>query len=384
MLVMLAAAAGIAVANLYYLQPLLAVIAHDFHASARDVGLVSVMAQAGYAIGIIAFVPLGDVLQPRRLLGAMFLAVAVMLGCAASATNVAVLGLATLAVGICTTCAQVLLPFAVEFAAPSQRGRVVGMMQTGLIVGTLSARVVGGIAGAHFGWRSVFWGAAALSGACAFALSRATPLRASRPAMRYRDLLASIPPLVVRHPALRAAMGTGLLSFGTFAGVWTVLAFHMHDLGYGADTVGLTGALALVSAVGAGRFGVVADRRGTLFTATLGWIALLATFASFALFGWSIWGVLAGSTLMPLGISLTQISNQTRIFALDAAGRSRINTAYMFALFLGGALGALGAALAWQSGGWTAVCVFELICVVAMGPLLLFLRALDARETLAA
>ena len=376
-MVLLAAAAGIAVANVYYVQPLLQLIADDFHAPARTVGLVSVMMQAGYALGIVAFVPLGDILQPRKLLVAMFAAVAVMLAAAAAAPTIALLAAATLAIGLCTTCAQVLMPFAADFATPAQRGRVIGMMQTGLIIGTLFARAAGGVVGAHSGWRAVFWGAAGLCAASAAALARVLPLRPPRAHMRYADLLGSIFALVVRYPALRASMALGVLAFATFAGLWTVMAFHMHELGYGSDVVGYLGVLGIGSAFAAGRFGVLADRRGTLFTGTVAWAILLAAFATLLIAGWTLWGVVAACAAFPLGLSLNQISNQTRIFSLDDAARSRINTAYMFTNFAGGALGALGATLAWQHGGWNAAATFHLALVAAMAPVLVWYRRLD-------
>lgn len=375
---LLAAAAGVAVANVYYVQPLLQLIADDFHAPARTAGLVSVMMQAGYALGIVAFVPLGDVLQPRRLLTGMFCAVALMLAAAATAPSIALLAVATLAIGLCTTCAQVLMPFAADFAAPAQRGRVIGMMQTGLIIGTLFARAAGGLVGAHFGWRAVFWGAAALCAVSAAALSRILPLRPPRTPMRYGDLLRSIVALVLRYPTLRASMALGALAFATFAGVWTVLAFHLHELGFGSDVAGYLGVLGIGSAFTAARFGGIADRRGTLFTGTAAWAILLVAFAMLLALGWTLWGVVAACAVFPLGLSLTQISNQTRIFSLDDAARSRINTAYMFTNFAGGALGALGSTLAWQHGGWNAAAAFHLGLVAAMGPVLIWYRKLGS------
>ncbi len=372
-----AAAGGVAVANVYYAQPLLQLIADDFHVSARSAGIVSVMIQAGYALGIIAFVPLGDIVQPRRLIVGMFSAVTVMLAAAAFAPSIVVLAIAAMAIGLCTTCAQILLPFAADFAARDQRGRVIGMIQTGLIAGTLCARVAGGFIGAHLGWRAVFGVAAILSSLAAASLARALPLRAPRPMVRYGALLASIASFVGRYPTLRASMALGALAFATFAGIWTVLAFHLHDLGYGADVAGYLGLLGIGSVFAAGRFGVLADRRGTLFTGIVGWLVLLAAYAMYLLLGWTLWGVMAASAIFPLGVSLTQISNQTRIFSLDDAARSRINTAYMGTIFGGGALGALGATLAWHAGGWNTVCVFELVLVVLMAPVLLWYRRVD-------
>jgi predicted MFS family arabinose efflux permease len=186
--------------------------------------------------------------------------------------------------------------------------------------------------------------------------------------------------LVGRHPTLRASMVLGLLAFAAYSGVWTVLAFHVHELGYGSDVVGYLGILGLGSALGAVGFGALADRRGTLLTGIVGWVTLLLAFAAYLALGWSLWGLALASALLPLGFSFTQISNQTRNFALDDAARSRINTVYMFTLFGGGALGALGATLVWQHGGWNGVCVLGLTFLATMAPVLVWYARLDAGE----
>ena len=366
---------GIAVANVYYLRPLLQLIVLDLHASAGSVGLVSVMMQAGYAIGILAFVPLGDIVQPRPLVTGMFATVALMLALAAAAPNVMLLAIAALAIGACTTCAQVLLPFGADLADPARRGRIIGTIQTGLIVGTLFARAGGGIIGARFGWRPVFWCAAALSAIAAIALARAMPLRAPRERVSYGTLIGSIVGLVVRHAPLRTSMGLGALAFGTFAAMWTVLAFHLHELGYGSATAGGIGALSIGSAFAARYGGALADRRGTLFTGVLAWSILLLSGILFATAGWTLAGIVVAAAIFPFGMSLTQMSNQIRIFALEDGARSRLNTAYMATIFTGGALGAFAATLTWQHAGWNGTCVLMLAFVAAMAPLLWWYRA---------
>jgi predicted MFS family arabinose efflux permease len=372
---LLASVGGIAVANVYYLQPLLELIAEDFHASQSEVGWVAVGMQSGYALGILAFVPLGDILERRRLLVTMFVAVAAMLACATVAPSVALLSLTTLAIGICTTAPQVLLPFAADLATASQRGRVVGAMQTGLIVGTLYARVAGGFIGAELGWRAVFGIAAVVMALASLVLARVLPLRAPNVALRYRDLLGSVVALVPRYPALRASMALGAMGFATFSAVWTVLAFHLHELGYGSDVVGAIGLLSLLTAVAANWFGVFADRYGTAATGTAGWVILVLTFALYLAGGGSLWGIVAASAIFPLGTQLNQISNQIRIFALADDARSRLNTAYTFTMFSGGAAGALGATLAWRLGGWNGVCVLCFAFIAPMAPILAHLHA---------
>jgi MFS family permease len=212
------------------------------------------------------------------------------------------------------------------------------------------------------------------------AVARALPHRPPHATLGYGELLRSIVGYVARYPALRATMWLGMMSFASFTGIWTVFAFHLHELGYGSDVVGLIGLLSLLTAFVAGWFGVLADRRGTLRTGTLGWLLLGLTFVLYLTLGWTIWGMIVASALFPLGTQLSHISNQTRIFGLDDRARSRINTAYTFAMFGGGSLGALIATLAWQLGNWNAVCVVQLVQVAAMGPALWWLRRLRQRE----
>jgi predicted MFS family arabinose efflux permease len=372
---LLATAGAIAVANVYYLQPLLELIAEDFRVDAQTAGMVSVGMQAGYALGILAIVPLGDVLERRRLLVVMFVAVSAMLVVSTFAPNATFLAFTMLAIGFCTTAPQVLLPFAADIAPPLQRGRVIGTMQTGLILGTLFARLAGGFIGAHFGWRAVFGTGSAIMLLSAFALARVLPARAPNATLNYGELLRSVASFVRRYAALRVSMCLGGFAFMTFTGIWTVLAFHLHDLGYGSEVVGLIGLLSLGSAFAASWFGVLADRLGTVRTGTAGWCLLLLTFLLFRFAGWSIGGVILAAALFPLGFQLNQISNQTRIFAIDDRARSRINTAYMFAMFGSGALGAAAATVAWSAGGWNAVCLLQLAWIAAMAPALLWLRS---------
>lgn len=377
---LLATAGAIAVANVYYLQPLLELIAEDFRVDPHEAGLVSVGMQTGYALGILAFVPLGDMLERRRLLVVMFFAVSALLAVATFAPSIPFLALTMLAIGICTTCPQVLLPFSADLAAPAQRGRVIGTMQTGLILGTLFARVAGGFIGAHFGWRAVFGCAAVVMVCSGFALARVLPARAPNVTLSYGALLRSIFSLIGRHPPLRVSMLLGGLSFSTFAGVWTVFAFHMHDLGFGSDIVGSIGLLSFLTALAAGTIGVIADRLGTLFTGVIGWVLLVLTFALYLTCGWSLWGMILASAIFPFATQLTQISNQVRIFSLDDAARSRLNTAYTFSMFGGGALGALGANLAWQWNNWTGVCAFELLIAASMAPVLAWYASIRRAE----
>jgi predicted MFS family arabinose efflux permease len=376
--VIFAVAAGVAVANIYYLQPILAVIAADLHATPRTVGFVSMALQVGYAIGILVFVPLGDLVQRRGLIVGLFGIAAVCLGCAAAAANITLLAAAICAVGIATTAPQILQPFAADLALPSERGRVVGTIQVGLILGTVFARAVSGLLGAYAGWRAVFAFAAAFSACSALVLVRVIPLRDSPVRMRYRHLIASMPGLVRAHPTLRVSMAMGFIVFAMFTGIWTILAFHVRDLGYGSDVVGYVGLISIVGVLTAGRIGSLSDRRGTLVTGTIGWLVSTLSFVLFALIGNTLAGLTVGMAVFALGVQATQISNQVRIFGISDEARSRLNTIFVFSTYAGGAYGSFVCAWVFQEAGWLGVCITCFAHMILMGGVLLWFRSLQS------
>ncbi len=369
-----AIAGGAAVANVYYLQPVLAVIAADLHATPRAVGFVSMALQVGYALGILAFVPLGDIVQRRGLIVALFGVAAVCLACAAAAGNVTLLALAICAVGVATTAPQILQPFAADLALPSERGAVVGTIQVGLIMGTVFARAVSGLLGAFAGWRAVFAIAAAISALSTVVLARVIPLRDPPVRLRYHHLIGSLPGLIRAHPLLRISMALGFIGFAMFSGVWTVLAFHVRDLGYGSDVVGYVGLLSIVGVLTAGRIGSLSDSRGTLTTGTIGWCFSALAFLTFAVIGNTLAGLALGMALFALGIQATQISNQARIFAISDEARSRLNTIFTFSTYAGGAYGSFVCAWVFQEAGWLGVCYTALAHMAVMGAILLWFR----------
>lgn len=381
--VIFAVAAGVAVANIYYLQPILAVIASALHATPRTVGFVATALQAGYAIGILAFVPLGDLVQRRGLIVGLFGVAAVCLACAAAASNITLLALAICAVGIATTAPQILQPFAADLALPNERGRVVGIIQVGLIIGTVFARAVSGLLGAYAGWRSVFIFAAILTGISALVLVRVIPLHDSPVRMRYRHLIGSMPGLVLAHPALRVSMAIGFIIFAVFTGLWTILAFHIRNLGYGSDVVGYVGLISIVGVLTAGRIGSLGDRRGTLVTGTIGWLVSTFSFVLFALFGNTLVGLTASMAVFALGVQATQISNQVRIFGISDEARSRLNTIFIFATYAGGAYGSFIFAWVFQEAGWLGVSLLCLAHMIPLGFVLLWFRSVQRAAAVA-
>lgn len=366
-LAMLATAAGITVANVYLCQPLLAAIARDFGLGAQQAGWVASSAQAGYAVGILLIVPLGDRADPGRLLRILLTAACSALLAAACSPELGVLVAAAFAVSLASVVPQVLVPLAVAAEGQGGAGRVVGVMQTGIILGILLSRTVSGVVAEWSGsWRGSYLLAAALNLAVLWLLPRFLPApapvvaasRVSTLRLPYRQLLASLPGLLVRWPGLRLSAALGATVFGAFSAFWATLAFHLAQppFGFGSAQAGLFGLWGIVGALLAPRAGRLSDKYGANLVNAIGIGAAGLGFALFATAGQvSVLALVVGVNLLDFGNQAGQIANQARIFRLDPAARARLNTVYMVLTFAGGAAGTLIGVAAWRSGGWSAV-----------------------------
>ncbi len=352
-----AVAGGAAVANLYWAQPLLEDIAGDLGVPSGAAGLLVTVTQVGYAVGILLVVPLGDVLDRRRLIPVVVLASAVALVLAAIAPAFVLLLAALVLVGLTTVAGQLLTPLAGDLADPAERGRVVGTVASGLLIGILLSRTVSGLVAEAFGWRVVYLGAAALAVAMAALLHRSLPALPPRARLRYGALLASVFQTVRRH---RAVLPTLLMSaggFSVFTLFWTALTLLLSapPFSYSTAAIGLVGLVGLAGALAAQRAGRLHDRG--LSVPAVG-AALVLVLASLALAGVgqrSIVVLLVAVLLLDVAVQAGNVLNQTRLFAVDPEARSRLNTAFVAGNFVGGAIGSALAAVLWQAGGWTEV-----------------------------
>jgi predicted MFS family arabinose efflux permease len=314
--------------------------------------------QAGTALGMLLFVPLGDMFPRRKLIVVMSaisgLAVAMM----AVAPNLPLINAAGFATGLTGIVAHLILPFAAKLAPPERRGHVVGTVLSGLLLGILLARVVSGFVGDVFGWRAIYWIAAAALLMLAVALRYALPYDHPEPGLRYPALARSIASLVLKQPVLREAGITGGLLFGASSAFWATLVFFLATpaYGYGPRIAGIFGLVGAVGALFAPWAGRLSDRKSPAFTVTLAILTSLGSYAVFALAGYRLWGLIAGATLLDLGVQTGHVANQTRIYALIPEARSRLNTVYMVTYFLGGSLGSALGAWGWTHWRWNGVC----------------------------
>lgn len=354
---------GAAAANLYYNQPLLAVIAQSLEVPTHATGWIPMVTQIGYALGIFLLVPLGDLMEKRRLILMMLVLTSLALGAAAVSPNLACLLVASLAIGITTITAQLIVPFAAQLAKPQERGRVVGTVMSGLLIGILLARTVSGFVGASFGWRDMYWLASGLMIVLAIVLSRMLPNSQPSLQVSYPQLIASLFKLITQQPVLREASVAGAMSFAAFSAFWSTLVFFLAQppYHYGSEVTGLFGLVGVVGAAAAPVVGKIADKRNPKLTVGLGLVITSLSFLIFWVFGYHILGLIVGVILLDLGVQTTMVSNQARIYSLPSEFHSRLNALYITFYFIGGALGSFFGAYGWSRWQWHGVCAIALV-----------------------
>jgi predicted MFS family arabinose efflux permease len=362
-----AVACGVSVANLYYNQPLLSDMAATFHTTVAGIGVVPALTMIGYAVGMLFIVPLGDIVSRRRLIVTLLMLVTAAMIATALAPNLPLLAVASLAVGIVTCVPQVLLPFAAQITPVTHRGRAIGTVMMGLLLGILLSRTLSGIVGQHFGWRTVYWMGSGLMILLAAVLGVVLPAH-EPPAdqLPYLDLLRSTWRLARTEPVLQRAMLNGALIFACFSAFWATLVFRLErpPLHYGTQLAGLFGLIGAVGALAAPLVGRRVDKTGPRVMITRATAACLASFVIFWLTGHTLIGLAAGVILLDLAVQAAQVTNMTRIYAISETAPSRVNSAFMVTYFVGGSAGALLATQAWKYGGWSGVCA--LACAFAL------------------
>ncbi len=353
----MAVAAGFSVANLYYNQPLLAQMGHSVHASARQIGFIPTASQIGYATGLLLVVPLGDIVERRKLIVLLLTLVTFALAATALAQNLAMLTFGSLAVGITTVVPQVLIPFSVQLSTPENRGKTVGVVMSGLLLGILLSRTLSGFISHAYGWRAVYWMAVGLMILLGVTLRYVLPQSVPTASMSYGQLLRSLVPLARREPVLRQAALSGSLLFGAFSAFWATLIFLLESpvYHYNEQVAGLFGLVGAAGAMAAPIFGRLADKGSP--RRLVGWMAgvVLISWIVFYRFGLHLWGLVLGVILLDLGVQAAQVSNQTRVYALSSSEHSRLNTVFMVSYFMGGSAGSLLASYGWSVARWQGV-----------------------------
>ena len=375
-------ACAVGVSSIYFNQPLLLVMGHSLGQGPREMGFVAVATQVGYAVGMLTFVPLGDVAERRGLMMRLYAAVAVALLLVATARNLTWMIVASVLTGLLASVTHIALPLAPDLVPEERRGHAIGTVMTGLLLGILLARSFAGWVSNLGGWRTVFYAAAVINLAFVPLMAKVMPRLEPKGKLTYPGALRSLLTLFRTLPLLRESGVIGGLTFAAFSCFWTTLAFLLHahyGLGPGvAGTFGVVGAAGALVAPFAGR---LSDRRGTRYVITFAGALITTSFAWLWFaerlkvnFTMHLAGLVFGVIALDAGTQMMQVANQTRIFGLDPGARSRLNTLYMTMYFVGGALGSALASMAWARYAWTGVCALAvgfMLCaglVHAVGP----------------
>ncbi|MEO6981895.1 MAG: MFS transporter [Edaphobacter sp.] len=357
-------ACAVGVSSLYYNQPLLLEMGHTYRATAGHTGFVAVATQVGYAVGLLLFVPLGDVLERRSLMMKMYGAVTVALLLSAVAPSLSWLIVGSVLIGLFSSVTHVALPIAPDLVDDEQRGRAIGIVMTGLLLGILLARTFAGWVSKAWGWQSVFVVAAVLNAAFVPLMWRVMPKLPPKQKLRYSEAMRSLWTLFRTQPLLRESSVLAALVFASFSCFWTTLAFLLfthYGLGAGvAGTFGLVGAAGAMVAPVAGR---MADKHGSRWVITWGMAVIAVSYVLLwaeerAPVSMTIHLILLAIAVVVLdvGAQMTQVANQTQVFGLVPSARSRLNTVYMTVFFTGAAIGSALATIAWVHWRWDGVC----------------------------
>lgn len=349
----MAVSAGVIVANIYYNQPILKEIGLSVHASESEVGRISMLAQFGYGLGMFFLLPLGDKLNRKNLIlllcGLLVLSL-IMVSYTSSLWGICVL---SFFIGLFSVPAQIILPMAATLDSVN-RGKTVGKVFSGILVGILGARVISGLIAQWLGWRYVY-------GISAFmVLTMAVLMKLYLPEVKpkfkgsYGSLLKSTLSLVKEYSVLRQSALLGAFTFGVFCSFWTTLTFHLSaaPLNYQAGTIGLFGLIAIGGALVAPYFGKLADKGNTYKSLLMTIGMIIGSVLLIKLLPFSLAALMISIFFLDIGVQATQITNFTRIYSLHEHAHSRLNTIYMTTYFIGAAIGTYFGLLSWKLGGW--------------------------------
>ena len=352
----MAIATGLIVANLYYCQPLVILIAKEFFIAEEQAATITYLTQAGYAIGMFIMVPLGDKLERKKQIQYTTFAAIIALIIAATSRSFLMLQIASFLIGAFSIVPQLILPLAASLATPEQRGKVIGTIMSGLLVGILISRTVSGFVGLWIGWRGMFWIAALLCLLIMLVIQKKFPVNRPNFKGTYSQLFNSMFTLIKEQKMLREATLINAVSFAQFGAFWTTMVLLLSEapFNYNSATIGLFGIVGASGALAAPLVGKLGDKGNPRKVIGYGCVLLVLSFIVFYFSAESLVGILIGIVFIDVGLQAIHISNQTRIYALLPEARNRMNTIFMSFSFLGTALGSAFGIWLWNYGRWEA------------------------------
>ncbi|WP_316803668.1 MFS transporter [Pedobacter nototheniae] len=351
---LMAVAAGVIVANIYYNQPILKEIALSVHASESEIGRISMLSQLGYGLGMFFLLPLGDKLRRKKLILLLCCLLILSLLLFSITSSFLLLCILSFLVGLFSVPAQIILPMAATISK-ADRGKTVGKVFSGILVGILGARVISGVIAEWLGWRYVYGISAIMVTLMVVLLKLYLPDIAPKFKGNYGKLLKSTVSLIGEYRVLRQAALLGAFTFGIFCSFWTTLTFHLSaaPLNFHSAKIGLFGLIAIGGALVAPYFGKLADGGNTYKSLLITVSMIIASLLLIKIFPFSIPALIIAIFFLDIGVQATQITNFTRIYSLDEHAHSRLNTIYMTTYFIGAAVGTFFGLLSWKLGKWS-------------------------------
>lgn len=361
--ILMSIATGLVVASNYYAQPLLETIATQFNLTTNMAGFIVTAAQLGYAAGLFFLVPLGDLFERKRLILIMTSLSAIGLLITALSSHVWQILLGTALTGLFSVVAQVLIPMAASIAKPSQRGKAVGIIMSGLLLGILLARTVSGAVATVGGWRAIYFVAFGLLMILMIVLAIKLPRYHQKTDLNYFQLIGSIGRLFCSTPVLVTRGLLGALSFANFGLLWTAMAFLLASppFNYSEGTIGLFGLVGAAGALMASQAGHLVDKGKGKWLTTLGLILLLLSWIPIAFAKYSLVAFIIGVLVLDLAVQAVHVTNQSTLYRILPDARNRLTAGYMTSYFIGGALGSLLSGYAYEHSGWEGVAIAGII-----------------------
>lgn len=350
-------ATGMIVANNYYNQPLLGLMAKDFEVPESQISNIAMLTQIGYAMGLLLLVPLGDLVKRRQLILWDMAAIIISLGGMILAPTVGWLFVASFLVGFTSIAPQLFVPMAAELASKEKQSAAIGMVMSGLLVGILLSRVISGFVGEYLGWKAMY------GIAIGFMLILGTLVYRSLPEVHpnftgsYAELMRSLLFLVRTQPVLRLSAFRGATAFAGFSAFWTTLVFHLEEAPFyaGPSVAGSFGIIGAAGALAAAVVGKIAAKTTPYKIILFSILIMLLSWGIFYVGGYTYFGLIIGIILIDLGLQSMHIMNQSSYFALRLSATNRLNTVYMVSYFIGGSTGTFVGAQAWKHFHWPGV-----------------------------
>ena len=357
LLLILAIISGLAVANLYYNQPLLNDICRDLRVSEFTANLITMVTQIGYALGLLFIIPLGDLYSRRRIIVINFSLLSISMLSIALSESIWFVLASSLVTGICSVMPQIFIPIASQFSRPEDKSKNVGILVSGLLTGILGSRVISGMVGEYWGWRTMYYLAAVIMFVCIFIVLRVIPDMSVNYKGTYKDLMHSLLTIFRQRPDIRLSSLRAGLCFGSFLALWACLAFKLSGapLYAGNNVIGLLGLCGVAGALTASIVGRYVRILGVKRLNYIGCMIIMFSWAIMYIFQDTYLGFIIGIMLIDIGMQCIQLSNQAYVLTSVPNAANRVNTIFMTTYFVGGALGTFLTGLFWQEMQWEGV-----------------------------